>query len=216
MREAQELVVLGAGGHAKVVVATLQAAGRGVSRVLDDDPDTWGTRLLGVPVEGPIARLSLNSHPCLDAGDAIAAIAAIGDNRIRQELTTTYPLAWATAVHPRAWVDPRADVGEGSVVFAGAVVEPDAVLEAHVIVNTGAVVNHDCRVGSYVHVAPAASLAGGVEVGEGSLIGMGSVVLPGVRLGAWVTVGAGAVVVADVADHATVVGVPARVRKEEP
>jgi sugar O-acyltransferase (sialic acid O-acetyltransferase NeuD family) len=197
----RRVVVVGAGGHAKVVVATLQAAGSEVPLVLDDAPGKHGSALGGVEVQGPVAALL--------GGEAICAI---GDNRTRQRVVGELVTAWATAVHPAAIVHPSAKVGPGTVVFAGAIVQPDAVLGAHVIVNTGATVDHDCRLGDFVHVAPGAHLCGGVVVEEGALLGVGCAVSPGVRIGAWATVGAAAAVVADVPAGATVVGVPAKAR----
>ena len=201
------VVVVGAGGHAKVVVATLQALGVGVRVALDDDESLWGGSLLGVPVAGPISTLAdLDGH---------RVVLALGDNRTRQRLAarleSAHPgLRWAIAVHPSAVVHPSAQIGPGGVVFAGAVVQPDALIGAHAIVNTGATVDHDCRLGDFVHLAPGSHLAGGVVLDGGAFVGMGAVVLPHRRVGAWATVGAGGVVVEDVADGVTVAGVPAR------
>jgi sugar O-acyltransferase (sialic acid O-acetyltransferase NeuD family) len=198
----EPIVLLGAGGHAKVVLATLVACGHEVSEVLDDDAGRHGTSLLGRPVSGPIAGHRFASRQ--------PATAAIGDNRIRRGLSTL-DLAWVGAVHPAATVHATVSCGAGTVILAGAVVQPDTALGAHVIVNTSAAVDHDCRIGDWVHLAPGCRLAGGVRVEEGALLGIGSAVIPGVTIGAWATVGAGAVVLADVAPGSVVAGVPARV-----
>lgn len=202
----EPLIVVGAGGHGKVVVATLLAAGRPVAAVLDDDPRHWGSDLLGVRVSGPTSG-------CRDLGTHHAVL-AVGDNRARQALAASLGqvpgLTWATAVHPAAVVHPSARLGPGTVVFAGSVVQPDAVLGAHAIVNTSASVDHDCRIGAFVHVAPGCRLAGDVEVGEGTLLGIGCRVLPGGRVGSWAVVGAGATVIRPVGDGWTVFGTPAR------
>jgi sugar O-acyltransferase (sialic acid O-acetyltransferase NeuD family) len=197
------IVVVGAGGHAKVVVSTLEAAGETVLAAFDDDERLWGRSLLSVPIRGPVARLS-------EAG-AVRAVIALGVNALRRDISLGFPdVEWITAVHPAAWVHSTVRLGPGTVVFAGAVIQPDTVLGAHVIVNTGASVDHDCAVGDFVHAAPGVRLAGGVGVGEGTLLGLGSTVNPGVRIGAWVIVGAGAAVVADLPDGVTAVGVPAK------
>jgi sugar O-acyltransferase (sialic acid O-acetyltransferase NeuD family) len=203
------LIVLGAGGHAKVVIATLRAAGRAPTMVLDDDPQRWGTRALDVPVEGPVERCRhLGPHE---------AILAIGDNRIRRrlaaELEDATAITWATAVHPAATVDPSVRLGPGSVVFAGAVVQPDTVVGSHVIVNTAASVDHDCSVDDFAHVGPGSHLGGHVRVGEGSLLGIGSIVLPTCTIGAWAVIGAGATVTGRVEDGWTVTGTPAQRRR---
>lgn len=201
------VAVIGGGGHAKVVLATLAALGVAVEAVLDDDPRLVGTRLLGVEVGGPAGRLA--------AMEVRRAVVAVGDNRARRRLVERLQaevpdVLWVSATHPAAVVHETVALGPGSVVFAGAVVQPEAAIGAHVIVNTAASVDHDCRLGDFVHVAPGARLAGGVEVGEGAMLGIGCQVMPGVRIGAWATVGAGATVIGDVGDGSTVVGTPAR------
>ncbi len=195
--------VFGAGGHAKVVLSTLRAAGYSVEGLFDDDLRKRGTEVLGVPVLGSVAEAQ---------GTAPGqAVIAIGDNRTRRRLATdSVGWEWVTVVHPRAYVDPSAVLGPGTVVFAGAVVQPEAQIGAHVIVNTGATVDHDCQVDDYVHLGPGVRLGGAVCVEEGALVGIGTAVIPGARIGAWSVVGAGAVVVRDVAAGSTVAGVPAR------
>ena len=196
--------VIGGGGHAKVVIATLQASGTEVAGVLDDDPAKHGSRLLGIPVVGPTSDAQASHHE---------AVLAIGDNATRRRMAERMAgVRWVRAVHPSATVHSSVDVGEGVVVFAGAVVQPNTRLGAHVIVNTGATVDHDCVLADYVHVAPGTHLAGTVCLGEGVFLGVGSVVIPEVSVGAWSTVGAGAAVVSDLPAGITAVGVPARAR----
>lgn len=197
------VVVVGAGGHGKVVVATLQAAGGRVAELWDDDPERWGAEVLGVPVHGPIAERAAESP-------GRPAVLALGDNRTRRRFATELPLSWIAAIHPDAVVHPSVSPGVGTVVFAGAVIQPDAVLGRHVIVNTGASVDHDCRIGDFVHLGPGVHLAGEVRVEDGAVIGVGAAVIPGRAIGAWATVGAGAVVTREVAPEDTVVGIPAR------
>lgn len=199
-----DLVVIGAGGHAKVVVATARAAGFDVVAVLDDDGSRRGRAILGARVEGTTAELG--RWP-----DALALL-AIGSNRVRKELAARLPARWATLVHPSAVVHESVRIGEGTVVFAGAVIQPDTVLGAHVIVNTAASIDHDCQVGDFAHVAPGSHLAGGVSLGEGAFLGIGAKVIPGRRVGSWATVGAGGVVIRDIGEGCVAVGVPARER----
>jgi len=196
-----KVAVIGAGGHAKVVIATILACGHEVACAFDDDGAKSGRLLLGVPVTG-------------DASAVERAVAngmlAVGNNRTRMALAPRFEkLIWITAVHPSSTVHASTFVGAGTVVFAGAVIQPEVVIGGHVIVNTGAVIDHDCVIGDFAHIAPGAVLAGGARVGVGSLVGLGSRVLPGITVGSWATVGAGAVVTRDVADGTTVVGVPA-------
>lgn len=195
------VVVMGAGGHAKVVIGALRACGRRVSAVYDSTPEKWGRTCAGVTV------LSAAEYS-YEAGSEV--ILAIGDNRARQELDRRLSAPSPVLIHPAAWVDPTARLGPGTIVCAGAVVQAEAVVGRHAIVNTGASVDHDCVLGDYVHAAPGARLAGRVSVGEGALLGVGSSFVPGVRIGAWSTIGAGAAVVDDVPGGVVARGVPAR------
>lgn len=198
--------IIGAGGHAKVVIATLRAAGVSPRGIFDDDIGRRGDTVLGVAVVGTL----------LDAGTLAPedrrAIIAIGSNAVRKRIAEALPdFTWERVVHPGAIVDSSARIGPGSVVFAGAVVQPDVALGAHVIVNTGARIDHDGAIGDYAHVAPGCALGGDVRLAEGAFLGVGVCVVPGRTVGAWATVGAGAAVVRDLPDGVTAVGVPARI-----
>ncbi|MGQ9623569.1 MAG: acetyltransferase [Candidatus Caldatribacteriaceae bacterium] len=195
--------VVGGGGHAKVVLSALQAAGVRVDGILDDDPQKQGLEILGVKIIGTIAKAA-------EFGKA-KGVLAIGDNCTRQLLAKKLSeWEWLTVIHPKAYVHPTAKIGPGTVIFAGAIIQPDVSLGAHVIINTGATVDHDCVVEDFVHLAPGANLAGSVSIEEGVLIGVGAAVVPGVRVGAWTIVGAGAVVVKDLPSCVVAVGVPAK------
>ncbi|MCS7242181.1 acetyltransferase [Candidatus Caldatribacterium sp.] len=195
--------VIGAGGHAKVVVSTLLEAGVSVDGLFDDDVGKVGSAVMGVRVLGTLADARAISPQ--------AGIIGIGDNRTRRRIAEELVgWEWISVIHPRAYVHPSVCVGPGVVVFAGSVIQPGVHLGAHVIVNTGVTVDHDCVVHDFAHLAPGVHLAGAVEVGEGVLLGVGSVVIPGVRIGEWAVVGAGSVVVRDIPSCVTVVGVPAK------
>lgn len=209
MAESEGVVVLGASGHAKVVISAIRAGGGTVLCVLDDDADKWGMEFRGLTILGPVSEIA--RFP-----DA-SVVAAIGDNRARADLVARLPqVRWGEVVHPAAWVDPSARRGPGSVVFAGAVLQADSRIGAHAIVNTCASVDHDCEVGAFAHLAPGVRLAGDVHVGDGAFLGIGTSTIPGIRIGAWATVGAGAAVVRNVAAGVTVKGVPARVGGASP
>jgi sugar O-acyltransferase (sialic acid O-acetyltransferase NeuD family) len=201
----ERIAVLGGGGHAAVIVATLQAMNRQVVACYDDDPAMWGKEVLGVPVSGPIDSVvgSSCSH----------AIIGIGDNAARKTVAERLALEWTTAVHPFSWVHPGVVIQPGTVIFAGAIVQPGAQIGAHVVLNTKASVDHHCRVGDYAHIA-VAHLAGGASIGAGVFMALSSTVLPGLHVGDWSTIGAGALVTKNVDACTTVVGVPARALKK--
>ena len=203
----KRVYVVGAGGHAKVVISTMRAEGYDVDAVFDDDGHKCGKQLLGVPVVGSITDLQR-------LGPA-RAVLAVGSNSARKALAARLDgMDWVRVVHPSATLHPTVRLGPGTVVFAGAIIQPDTIIGAHSIVNTGATIDHDCVIGDYVHVAPGAHLAGGVRLDEGVLLGIGSAVIPGVRIGSWATVGAGGVVVKDLDAGVVAVGAPARVVRQ--
>jgi sugar O-acyltransferase (sialic acid O-acetyltransferase NeuD family) len=192
--------VIGAGGHAKVIVALIEAGGGVVGGVYDDDPARIGQALLGHPI-APMAALPTSA----------VVVIAIGNNRARLRVATALQEhEAATLVHPTAWVAPSSVVGPGSVLFAGSIVQPDCRIGAHVIVNTAASIDHDNIVGDFAHIAPGCHLAGDVHLASGVFLGVGVSVIPGRRLGAWSTVGAGGVVVDDIGEGVVVKGIPAR------
>ena len=207
------LLILGAGGHGKVVAETALASGV-VSSVsfLDDRCTSLNAWLpvLGWPVIGPLG-LSLQAETAAQFDAAVVAIghAATRLHWIQQLQNAGYHLP--VLVHPTAWVSPSAQLGPASVVSAHAAVQAEASIGTGAILNTGCSVDHDAQLADGVHICPGARLAGEVNVGARSWIGIGASVIQQVRIGSDVTVGAGAAVVRDVPNKVTVVGVPARV-----
>jgi sugar O-acyltransferase (sialic acid O-acetyltransferase NeuD family) len=199
------VLILGAGGHAKVVADILCCQDVPVMGFLDDNPAIWGATRLGLPILGGIATY----REYLPGG----LILGIGDIAVRQAVIERLgPHAcdlWCNALHPRATVAQSVRLGRGVAVMAGAVVNPDAVLGDHSVVNTGATVDHDCIIGEYAHIGPGAHLAGGIRVGPSAFIGIGASVTPWLTIGEGAIVGAGSVVISDVPSRVVVKGVPA-------
>lgn len=200
------VVVVGAGGHAKVCIELLQAMGHAVAYCVgaEDSP----AHCVGVPVLRGDAHLA-----ALAAQGYTRAFIAIGNNRVRVKLADTalaLGFELVNAISPRAVVSPSARLGRGVAVMAGALINADSTIGDLAIINTGASIDHDGVIGAGAHVAPQSALAGNVEVGAQAFLGVGCKVIPNIRIGAGATLGAGSVVIADVADGATAVGVPAK------
>ncbi|MEX0955345.1 MAG: acetyltransferase [Rhizobiaceae bacterium] len=202
------ILILGCGGHGRVVADAASSAGIATIAFLDDAG--W-QREVSAPFEivGPFSAL-------LEAREKWKrAIIALGDNDRRSELFTEVDAAGyeiSNVVHPGAWVSMRATLGRGVFVAAAAAVSIGAEISDAAIINTGATIDHDCVIGRAAHISPGAHLGGDVIVGERAWIGIGASVKHGVRIGNGAIVGAGAAVVNDVEAGATVVGVPARAR----
>lgn len=202
-----QIVILGAGGHGRVICDAIDSAGEHrIVGFLDDNSALWGEKVFGHhPVLGPIS----DWRQC--GADALAI--AIGDNRVRKPLFDNCRAAGApiaTVVHPRAILSRNASIGVGAVILANAIVGPGAVIGDNTILNSACSVDHDCVVGAHTHLSAGVNIAGGVRLGEGAFVGIGAKAIPGVTVGDWAVVGAGAVVVTDVRDRTTVVGIPAR------
>ncbi|WP_118973723.1 acetyltransferase [Taibaiella koreensis] len=195
---------IGAGGHAKVIVETVEDMGGKIGFLMDAHPS--GPSLMGHEVRmqrDDIIREYAESQ----------WIIAIGNNAIRRKIAEQFELRYAIAKHPSAHVSSRAVIGEGTVIMAGCSVNAEAVIGRHVILNTNCSVDHECNIGSYVHISPNAALGGNVTVGEGTHIGIGACVIQGITIGKECTIGAGAVIIKNVPDGATVVGNPGKIIK---
>lgn len=199
-----EVVLYGAGGHAKVVYDAIAASNHiVVSAIVDEDSGLQGLQFSDFVILPP---------SFLHGTKGAAVHLSIGDNAIRQRIIselTARDFSLLSIVHPCAIVSKESSVESGCFLAAGAIVGPDSWVGAGSIVNHAAVVDHDCSVGPYSHLCPNATLGGGVVLGEGVLVGAGAVVLPGIRIGENAIIGAGAVVISDVNPRQTVLGIPA-------
>ena len=206
------VILLGLGGHGRVLLSLIRLLGRSV---------------LGYVAPHPVSNLeTAETPPYLGTDEAITsrspeevelvnAIGSVGDTSPRQQIHeywSTRGYIFATLVHPAAIIAPEAQLSAGVQVMAGAIIQAGARIGANAIVNTAASVDHDCMIGAHAHVAPGVVLCGGVRVGEGAHIGTGAAVIQSVRIGPGAIVGAGATVLHDVPAGQTVFGCPARPR----
>lgn len=202
----RSLLVLGCGGHGRVVADIARACGYGKIAFLDDAP--------GAPERAAPLRVLGTLDRMFDlVGAWPSAVAAVGGNMTRLSLFRRLGDAGfetQSLVHPSAVVSAGAEIGRGVVIAPGAIVNVGASIGDAAIINTGARVDHDCKVGAGCHIAPGATLSGSVEVGERAWLGTGCAVRQGIAIGTDVMVGVGAAVVFDLESGGTYVGVPAR------
>ena len=201
------VVVIGAGGHAKVVVELIRSQGRyevvGCTDLEPQRRDVVGARILG----------SDDILPDLYAQGIRHCFVALGDNALRRKVAaqvTALGFELINAISPKAVVSPTARLGRGVAVMAGAVINADAMVGDLAIVNTRAAIDHDCQIGEAAHVAPGVALAGGVRIGPLAFVGAGATIVPGVSVGESTVIGAGATVISNLGPNIVAVGVPAK------
>jgi UDP-N-acetylbacillosamine N-acetyltransferase len=203
----KDLLILGAGGHGRVVADTAQQIEQWNSIKFLDDAYPELMCVNDYAVIGEIKDLERFLH------DDVVVFIAVGENVKRLELINQCLKLGAditTLVHPQAIVSDLARVAKGTLILAAAVVNANALIDQGCIINTGAVVEHDCILAKGVHIAPNATLTGGVKVGEISFVGAASVIVQNTFIANNVFIGAGSVVIKDVNANQKIAGNPAR------
>lgn len=195
------LIIIGAGGHGKVV--TDIALKNGYTNICFLDDHATGD-CMGFPIIGTGADIERLNDGNTDF------IIAIGNNKVREMIADRYDINWVTLVHPSAQVAVNVSVGLGTVIMAGAMVNPCAVIGKHCIINTGSIVEHDNVIEDYVHISPGAALGGTVRVKTLTHVGIGAAVKNNITICDRCVIGAGAVVVKDITKQGTYIGVPAK------
>ena len=160
--------------------------------------------VMGFPIIGTTADVE-----CLNDGNTDFVI-GIGNNAIRKTIAEIHNVNWVSIVHPSAQIGFNAEIGKGTVVMANAVVNVCAKIGEHCIINTGAIVEHDNVIENYAHISPNVALGGTVRVGSLTHVGIGATVKNNTEICSGCTIGAGAVVVKNIIEPGTYVGVPIR------
>jgi sugar O-acyltransferase (sialic acid O-acetyltransferase NeuD family) len=208
-----EIIILGAGGHGRVVLDILRVAGEFKPvGFLDADTGLHGQRVDGLEVLGNLSILEALKYQGITG-----VIVAIGDNHIRRnyaEDITSLGFNLINAIHPSANIAGTAHIGQNVVIAAGAVVCAHCQIGNSTILNTGSIVDHESIIANSAHICPGAKLAGRVIVDSGAFVGIGATIIQNVRIGTDAVVGAGAVVIKEVPPGVTVVGVPARILRQ--
>lgn len=193
-----ELLILGAGGHAKVVIEAIRGFNKLCKiQLVDEDPK-----------KNQLDFFDNLTIECLDNWKSYPNFChvAIGDNKSRFELSKTAEQnnkIVTSVIHRNALLSSSAIIDEGVFIAAGSIVSAESCIGRGTIINHNTVIDHDCIVGHYSHIAPNSTLCGGVKIGAGCLIGAGSTILPNVEVGDNVTVGAGSVVKQNLKDNQT-------------
>lgn len=197
----KEVIIIGAGGHSKVVADIIEKNGDKICGFLDDNTDN--KEVFGYPVLGKVE----DCDKFLDKEFFIA----IGNNTVRKKIATeNAELKFYTAIHPSAIISKGVEIGIGTCVMAGAIINADAKIGKHAIINSGATIEHDNTLADFVHVSPGAVLCGTVKVGESTHVGAGVAVKNNISITSDTVIGVGAAVVKDIEVSGTYCGVPAK------
>lgn len=206
------MIILGAGGHAKVLIDALRLRGVEILGLTDADPGKRGQLLLGIQVIGGDEEVM--KYP-VETVQLVNGVGSVCVNPRRRQLFEHFKnkgYRFASVFHPTAIIATDVVLSEGAQIMAGAVVQTGCRVGVNTVINTGCIVDHDCHIGGHAHVSPGATLSGGVRVGENTHIGTAATVIQGIQIGHNSLVAAGAVVIRDVPNGATVAGVPAKER----
>lgn len=198
------LIIIGAGGHGKVIADN--AAKNGYTDICFLDDHATGN-CMGFPIIGTVADIPARNDGKTDF------VIGVGNNETRKRIAEAHDVNWVTLIHPSAQIALNVAIGKGTVVMANAVINVCAAVGEHCIINSGAIVEHDNVIGDYAHISPNAALGGAVQVGDLTHVGIGAVVRNNIRICDRCTIGAGAVVVKDIKSRGTYVGIPSRIIK---
>jgi sugar O-acyltransferase (sialic acid O-acetyltransferase NeuD family) len=202
------VIILGAGGHAKVLIDALQQLKSPILGITD--PRSEIQMLMGIPVLGDDDKILDYSPQDVLLVNTLGSIKNTGARRKLYDTWKTKGYHFATVVHPKAILAPDVQLAEGVQVLAGAIINTGTQIGKNSIINTGSILEHDCNIGSHIHIAPGVRIAGQVHIGDNSHIGIGSTIIQNLTIGENCLIAAGAVVVTSCQDNLLMMGVPAK------
>lgn len=200
------VIIIGSGGHARVLISVLEACNRHVIGMLDSDPKKAGRSVAGIRVIGGDSVLERYEPGTVELINGVGSVSLPINRRDIFLRFKQKGYFFAGAVHPKAIIMEGVRFGEGVQIMAGAIVQTGCVIGENSIINTGAIVDHDCVIGPHAHIAPGSVLSGGVRVGATVHVGTGAAVIQGIEIADEAVIGAGTVVFCDVKAHSRVIG----------
>jgi len=207
----ENIILLGAGGHCKVVLDSVLDQKKFKVVGIIDVPSKVGAKVLGVPIVG--SDSDLPKYRKKGIGNCFLTIGSIGNPELRiglYKLAKRAGFKFPNIISLDAIVSPYIKLGEGNYIAPGAIVNAGAVIGDNCIVNTGAIVEHDCILGDFVHISPGSILSGGVQVGNNTHIGSGASVIQYIKIGSGAFIGAGSVVTKNIGNKILAFGNPAK------
>jgi len=209
----KKIVLIGGGGHCKVVVSILKKLDNFEIVGIVDNYKA-GSLISGIKIIGTDDDL----EDIYKSGihDALITVGSTKDNTKRyrlfnmaREIGYNFPII----ISPEAIVDKSVRIDEGTVIMLGCIINIDSFIGKNCIVNTGAIIEHDCKIGNHCHIAPGVHISGEANIGELSFLGIGATIIQGIKIGKNVTIGAGSVVIKNILDNVIAVGNPVKIIK---
>ena len=211
----KKIVLIGGGGHCKVVISILKKLDNfEIAGIVDINKA--GSLISGIKIIGTdddlkdIYKSGINN--------ALITVGSIKDNtkryrlfNIAREIGYNFPII----ISPEAIVDKSVKIDEGTVIMPGSIINIDSSIGKNCIINTGAIIEHDCKIGDNCHITPGVHISGAVNIGELSFIGIGATIIQGIKIGKNITIGAGSVVIKDIPDNVIALGNPAKIIKSK-
>ncbi|WNL38491.1 acetyltransferase [Halomonas sp. PAMB 3232] len=204
---APPVILLGAGGHAKVVLDLLRFTGRTVIGVCDPILEHKpGGLWRGIPVLGGDNDLLSHVADTVELANGVGSLPGQSTRHNLHERIIALGYRFATLVHPSAVLSESAILGRGAQVMAGCVVQADVQIGEGTLVNTAAHIDHDCQLGRHVHIAPGAVLSGGIRIADNVHVGPNVTIIQGVTIGTGAIIGAGTTVLHDLPEYHQLIG----------
>ena len=203
------IIVIGGGGHAKVLIESLQLQKRSILGITDSNENKKGSTLFGVPIIGDDNMIL--QHPPKSI-QLVNGIGAVQNTTVRGKIFNFFKkhnYSFAQVIHPSCILSPDIELSEGVQMMAGTIIQPGTLVGSNTIINTKTTIDHDCTIGDHVHLAPGVTINGAVQIHNGVLIGTGATILQTVSIGENSIIGAGSVVIDDVPNDVKMVGIPA-------
>ena len=205
-----KIILIGSGGHAKVLVEALSAANTPLDGLTEIDMEIERPALRDIPVLGTDECILEFAPDDVILINGLGTSDGTGPRRRVFESFRDRGYRFQTIIHPAAVTASDVELADGVQIMAGAIIQPSVVVGCNAIINTRASIDHDCRIGRHCHIAPGATVCGYVAIGPGTMVGAGAVISDRISVGADCFIGAGAVVTRDVPDGVQAKGVPAR------
>jgi len=207
------VIVIGAGGHGRVLIDALKLLNIEILGISDNDPTLEKKTIAGVPVI--FGDQELQRHSPKDVY-LVNGLGGVKDTSLRRNIYGKFKglgFTFRQVIHPAAIISPDLFLAEGVQVMAGAVLQAGTHINENSLINTKASVDHDCLIGSHVHIAPGVTVCGNVTIEEGVHVGSGATIIQGVTIGAHSLIGAAALVRKNIPPGSKVFGVPGRIRR---